>query len=79
MLHADQPATFHIELWPPGSKQAKTKKIRFQFWAPREGDEVDVWTCRCDRPVGESTGAPGHWERTIPVVWERPKTRKLGL
>lgn len=72
VIHSGQRVEIHIEQWPPGSERPKTKEIRFQFWPPIEGDGVDVWTCPCDRPVDESTGAPGHWERTCRVVFEPP-------
>lgn len=80
VVHTNQRIDLHIEHWPPGAAQPKTREIKFKFWPPLDGDKADVWTCPCLRPVDESAGAPGHWERTCRVIWERPKqNRALGL
>jgi hypothetical protein len=71
-LHPNQPADIHIEQWPPGRTHPVTKEIRFRFWPPLESDGVDVWTCSCGRPTGESMDGPGHWELTVPVVYNPP-------
>lgn len=69
-LRANQPSEFQIEQWPPGATRPVSKEIRFRFWPPLEGDGVDVWTCPCGRPTGESMDGPGHWEWQVPVVYE---------
>lgn len=76
VLRPNQEAEFHFEQWPPGRKQAVTKEIWIRFWPPLDGDNVEVWTCSCGRPTGEALDGPGHWEWTVPVVYDHYDVRK---
>jgi hypothetical protein len=75
VLHANQPVMFQVEKWPPGSEKPVTKEIRFRFWPPIEGDDVEPWSCRCGKPTGDTMDGPGHWEWRVPVRRDRTPIR----
>lgn len=72
VLHPNREERFHFEQWPPGSKQPVTKEIWIRFWPPLPGDGVDVWTCPCGKPTGESLEGEGHWEWRVKVTYDPP-------
>jgi hypothetical protein len=78
LLRANQQQEFQIEPWPAGSKEPKTKEIRFRFWPPLESDDAPSWGCPCGEPMGETLDGPGHWEWVVPVVYQRARTRWMG-
>lgn len=78
----NQPEEFFVEHWHPDQTEPKTKELWIRFWPPLEPDGLDVWTCPCGRPTGESLGGasgndPGHWEWRVPVVFYRPRVRTI--
>jgi hypothetical protein len=74
LLRANQPHRFHIEHWPPGATELKTREILFRFWPPaaEDGGDGESWACACGRPVGQGAGGPGHWEWRVPVMYVSP-------
>jgi hypothetical protein len=77
LLRANQPREFQIEPWPAGSKETKTKEIRFRFWPPSESDDAPPWSCECGAPAGETLEGRGHWEWLVPVVRKRSGMRSF--
>lgn len=69
VLRPHQRVEFEVEKWPAGATQPKTEAVKFRFWPPIEGDDVDTWACPCSKPTGESLDGPGHWECTVPVTY----------
>jgi hypothetical protein len=55
-----------IDVLQPIRDISSKTELRLRFWPPAEVDNRDLWTCRCDRPLGSHEGA--HWEMTVPVV-----------
>lgn len=78
-LKPNQPQTFFVEHWSPGQKHPRTAKLWIRFWPPLEPDGLEVWECPCGRPTGESLDGEGHWEWRVPIRYDRPRVRSMGL
>ncbi|MGN9804471.1 hypothetical protein [Micromonospora sp. L32] len=63
--------SFEIEKWPRGREEPQTEFVLVRFWPPAEVDEVEHWTCPCDRPIADGDG-PGHWEWRVPLDYYNP-------
>lgn len=73
LLRANQPYRFAIEGWPPDRTEPRAQAVRVRFWPPADIDDVDRWTCPCDRPASEETDrSPGHWVWLAPIQYEPP-------
>ena len=68
VLRPYRKVSFEIEKWPDGKTKPQTKEIKVLFWPPVEGDDADVWTCKCDRSTGESLDGDGHWKWVVKVA-----------
>jgi type II secretory pathway pseudopilin PulG len=55
-----------IDVLNPIRDMSSKTELRLRFWPPADVDDRDLWTCRCERPLG-SHEAP-HWEMTVPVA-----------
>lgn len=73
LVHAGRTYRFHIEHWPPGRTEPEVDHIAFRFWVPTETDQVEGWTCPCDRPMVEGADR-GHWEWRAPISFKPPRT-----
>ncbi|MFC9085372.1 hypothetical protein [Nocardiopsis dassonvillei] len=66
LLRAGQPAEFHLGT-VGYNEQLPVDEVRFQFWPPREVDDVDPWTCPCAR---SDTAEHPHWEAVARVEFD---------
>jgi hypothetical protein len=73
LLRAGQEYEFQIEQWPPGRSEPQAEALRFRFWPPAEFDDVERWSCPCNRQTAEGTSAsPAHWQRVVPIKFFDP-------
>ena len=70
LLRGGRPLKIRIaDIYP--DRQGAVDEIRFRFWPPAPTDDVEHWTCPCERPPddGGRFDAPGHWEIRVPVSY----------
>lgn len=72
LVQAGRPGALEVP-WLDTTVRPSGEKIRFRFWPPAPSDDVDHWTCPCDRPAFDGVEAgPGHWERRAELVYDEP-------
>jgi hypothetical protein len=66
LVRAGEKVRINFDELRPVRQDTTFKALHLRFWPPSEVDDVEQWTCPCNRPVASHEAA--HWEWSVPVV-----------